>query len=1382
MGLDIGSVNLHGALEMPDGTSHTWVRALRGHLREAVFELLGGEIRPRLDGLTVRVGVTGAGATGLLEAGPVVQINEVAAVVRHVRREVPAARTVIDLGGQYSKWISLDADGEIADFASNGLCAAGSGAFLSQQAGRLDIDLDQLGAFAAQAKKGATVAGRCAVFAKSDMIHHQQKGTQVEEIAYGLCQALVRTFESAVMQGRDLEPKVVLVGGGAANPGLIRAFIEQFGLSAGDIVALEQPFGAGAQGAALCAETAEPLELEELEKLLGDAFSLKSNTPQAHNPPLLRLEGISEPLEVPDLGDAPVSGFLGIDVGSVSTNLVVMDASRRLLEEIYLRTRGRPLDVLAEGLEMIRERFRGRLEILGVGVTGSGRHLAHCVVGGDVVRNEITAQLTSSAHYFPDVDTVFEIGGQDSKYIGIRGGHLAGFEMNKICAAGTGSFLEEQAEGLGISIFDEFAELAFRGEAPCDLGSQCTVFMDAELRRAQQRGAQLPDLCAGLSYSVARNYLERVVGGRTVGENVVFQGGTASNAAVVAAMRRITGQNIVVHPHNRVSGAIGAALLAISEKEQTGYDTSFVGFEACAGASVRVFECKACENRCQVSVVEVGGRRVHFGDICEKFTEADAGRRTESSMRDLFAERARLYEGYVEKAAQKARKRKVRSPLLLPRASVMHELAPFFATWAAELGFEPVLGPPADGAATTLGAQKLPAEMCLPVKIAAGQVRRALDEDPTRPVLAPSIVEMPGQRVGGTRSTTCYFTQGWPQMLGETSGRVLMPEFGLEENATQRLHAAREMSRVLGTQVVQTAAALAKATAAQRRFSKKLETLGAEVLAEDFDKAVVVFGRPYNVHDAFANLAMPRHLRKLGLLAIPYDAMPVNGLQIDERWKTVPWYYTRKIIQVIELMRRDKRLFPIVVSSFGCGVDGFFFKHLTELLSDRPNMLLEFDEHRAEAGLVTRLEAFADEIDEHLRRNRPARSCRTADAGDWPEGVKRVFIPAFGEFSRAYSGAFRLAGFETVVWPQPTEATLRRGESVSSGRECHPFSIMAGQYLEMCEREDAGPDDVIFNVICDVVCLLKQYGDGFRIAQRRLGRSGPTVVDFNNGRILKMIGLGRMLRFYEALVAIEVLFILSRRVRPYALDPEAPIRRYRIAAREIEETLVAEQPIADVLARASREIWEMAELGRPGDRPLVGVTGDMYTRVVDFSNGSLFDRLEQLGAEVWPSPMIGSWSPLADGIDALQAASRLEAKKALSKGTSSFLLGRLYQGLLAAVPEPARDLVREPSVGTLIEQARPYVGDRTSWIIATSVGKCADFLQRGCGGVISAAGVGCMVGTSIAGAIPDLRGDYGGAPVLALAYSGKEGPVQRIRLETFFHQVRQHHLRRGAPE
>jgi predicted CoA-substrate-specific enzyme activase len=457
-----------------------------------------------------------------------------------------------------------------------------------------------------------------------------------------------------VIRGRQVVPPLALVGGGAANQGLVRAFAEVLGLNTESLRISPNPGTEGAVGAALAAFECDTLPAVPWADVMttlaladeqGQGLTSKNNPSppaplpegegrKARSPPFAHLRtgrstlarlavepSPAAPLD-PLPAEGPVDAFLGVDVGSVSTNLVLLAPDGKVYEGIYLPTRGRPIEAIGQGLDILRDSVGERLHVLGVAVTGSGRYLAAQLLGADLVKNEITCQLRAAVEIAPDVDTIFEIGGQDSKYIGVRGGRIDDFVMNKICAAGTGSFLEEQAEHLGIAIVDEFSRLAAESAAPADLGCQCTVFMHSEVVAAQRRGTSTPDLCGGLAYSVARNYLDRVVAGHPIGRSIMFQGGVASNPSVVAGFQQILGVAIRVHPYAKVSGAIGAALLVRGAPPTA---TSFRGFDACRDQEVESFECKACANRCQVSQILIEQHKVYFGDTCERYSSRVVG-------------------------------------------------------------------------------------------------------------------------------------------------------------------------------------------------------------------------------------------------------------------------------------------------------------------------------------------------------------------------------------------------------------------------------------------------------------------------------------------------------------------------------------------------------------------------------------------------------------------------------------------------------------------------------------------------------------------------------------------------------------------------------------
>jgi len=517
------------------------------------------------------VGVSGSGGRFLGQLLSAPYVNELIAQSRAVARFYPQVRTVIELGGQDSKLLVLEENNGqliLADFALNTQCAAGTGSFLEQQAGRMGLTIEEFSAIAVQAEDPPYIAGRCAVFAKSDIIHLQQVGTPRAEIIGGLCMALARNFTSDVARGKPFHPPIMFQGGVSKNQGMIRAFEQVLNLEPGELIIPEHQVLMPAIGTAIIAAERDqppgkraPILWTDLCSKVRIALEQADRERPGGYRPLVTLTAAGDGVLIQPRDAGKTRAYLGIDVGSISTKAVLIDGEGRPLSKVYLRTQDDPLGATQRALVSLQAQMNGRLDIRGVAVTGSGRALVGSYVGADLIKNEITAQARAAVATAPEVDTIFEIGGQDAKFIRLEDGIVVDFALNKACAAGTGSFLEEQAMRLGVSI-EELIQLALSAPQPVRLGERCTVFMESDLIHHQQRGAAKADLAAGLAYSIAINYLNRVVENRPLGKKILFQGGVAGNKSVVAAFEHLLGRSITVPAHFEVTGAWGAALIA----------------------------------------------------------------------------------------------------------------------------------------------------------------------------------------------------------------------------------------------------------------------------------------------------------------------------------------------------------------------------------------------------------------------------------------------------------------------------------------------------------------------------------------------------------------------------------------------------------------------------------------------------------------------------------------------------------------------------------------------------------------------------------------------------------------------------------------------------
>lgn len=1357
IGLDIGSVALKGVALDPAGAilatcSLPAAGGLIAQLQRLV-EVLADGTGP------FSLSVTGAGKDLFDGLASVSRQNDLVATARAAAALCPEARAIIEIGGHQAKWVRLGPGGRIDRFQLNDQCAAGAGAFLEQQAGRLRMSITDFSELAASAPKGASVAGRCSVFAKSDMIHLQQKGTPPGEIAYGLCLALARNFRATLLRGGEIALPVLLAGGGALNAGLHRAFLEVFKVGPEDLRLAEHPQFLAAHGAALAARDSEPLSLAEVVAFIELAETRPSRGGSQLSGLLATASNTTAEPEGPPPG--PVKAFLGVDVGSVSTDFCLLSPAGELLLGIYLPTKGDPIRVLAEGLSLLQERVGDRMEVLGVGTTGSGRHLAGRLLGADVIKNEITCQVLGARHALPEVDTILEIGGQDSKFVSVDHGHIADFVMNKICAAGTGSFLEEQAESLGVKIIGEFTELALSGRAPCDLGSQCTVFMETEVLGARQRGGVLPDICAGLAFSVARNYLEKVVAGRPIGTNVLFQGGVASNGAVVAAFEQILGKPVAVHPFNRLSGAIGAALAAQRECE-AGTPSRFRGLAAIQGVEARSFECKMCSNVCQVAKVSWDGESAFFGDVCERFTSQD-GEGSASGVPDLFGEREELFESFAGGEAR-------RGTVGIPRASTMFEYFPFWATFFRHLDYRVVLSPPTTAKILEDGVRRMSAETCLPIKLTYGHVSALLKQDVDF-VFLPSVSRLPDDLDQPSRA--CPFVEAAGFMVaGFAKERVVVPVLSLAASAERVAQDLFESLSPFGVGLPETQAALAAAQDAFEAFRARLLQRGQEVLATDFGLALAIFGKPYNCHDPFQNLNLAKHIRRLGVLPIPGDMLPGDPTHLEARGVTLPWRYNRDVLRGMIGASRDDRLFPVIVSNFGCGPDAFGLKYLEQAAGRSPYLVLEFDEHRGEAGLVTRLEAFLDEVT-HFSGGARAKQVTLKRLQVLPMNRrirgKRIILPYFADHAWAFLGALRSAGYDVQLLPPPDEASLKAGEEASSGKECHPYIILLGDLVKHVRAGLIREGDVFFFAGTSNPCLMHEYGKGMEIALDRLGMAGVDVMTPTPEEQNEIFGYQAMVRLWQGLVAVDLLIRARCQLRPYATDPAAVDAILEEVFPDLAAGL-AEDRLGEVLAKAGRALESVRRNGQER-RPIVGVAGDIYTRIHPFGNQGLFEHLERLGLEVWPAPFLidsfDFWTRkgISDGIYGGQyresaAAALILLRAEIESWRVRFLLGTRLER------------VDEPGYRETLELARPYLDGKANDVLVQNVAKMVDYSRRGADGIINAISFHCMLGTVSAALAERIRQDLDGLPLITLVYAGTGGGEIASKLEAFAHQVK----------
>jgi len=1452
VGIDVGSISSDVVVLAADG-SILWkdYRRTEGRPVETVREQLGRALEVYEPGRIGLAAATGAAGRLVAELLGIPFVNEVPAQAAAIAALYPDLEqaTLIEMGGQDSKLIFLERHQgrlKVRDFALNTVCAAGTGSFLDQQAKRLGVDIkEEFGRLALQSKTVPRLAGRCSVFAKSDMIHLQQQATPTCDIIAGLCVALARGLKSNLGCGRTFVKPIIFTGGVAANAGVVRAFETVLELKSGELIVPDEHFFTGAIGAVIVqqgrtaemagaldgtrsilagqVETPEEvqcgqgtrLDVWRLDDYLGRRHLELADAPRrpplpepALAPPASRVYG-----ELLDAADGPIDAYLGVDVGSISTNVVVMDTQRRVLAKEYLMTAGNPLRAVRQGLGSVASKVAGRVRICGAATTGSGRYLTGDFIGADVVINEITAQAAGAAIVDPQVDTIFEIGGQDSKYISLENGVVVDFEMNHACAAGTGSFLEEQAQRLGIRIDQEFAALAMASTAPIKLGERCTVFIESDLISYQQQGAAKEDLIAGLAYSIVANYLNRVVGRRKIGRHICFQGGTAFNKAVWAAFEQVVGKPIRVPDHHEVTGALGAASIVaehMARRRAAGQEPAsrFRGFENLAHIEYEVesFTCRHCSNNCEIKKVTLpGSEPLFYGSRCDRYNLVKKRRRTTGPGAFAFRERALLeYAGLAKRDGENGRgdaedvagtpavSDAETGPVVgIPRALASWQMLPLFARFFRGLGCRVVVSEPTSKATIRQGVEAVAAQPCFPVKVAYGHVAELLDRGVDW-LFIPAIRSMPRQFEANRHNHLCPYVQSFASQVRTAFARrldrtqVLDTPLYLGEGRGLMRRGFERLGRRLGASRRRVRRALAEAVAAQEAFERALVAEGRRILSQlpDDGRMFVLVSRPYNGCDGGMNLDLPGKLAERGVPIMPMDMLDLSAAPLTDphlHGRTY-WVYGQKILRAAEIIRDDPRLFAVYLSNFSCGPDSFIQTFFKDLMQNKPVLLLELDEHSADAGLITRLEAFL----ESLKHYRPQGTSR-AVAVDRPRSLRdrTLYIPYMGDASYGMAACFRGHGQDARVMPVAGETTLLEGRRFTTGKECLPCAIVIGEMMRIAQAPDFDPDRAAFFMPAAAgPCRFGMYNLLQRLVLRQNGLERVPMVSPNQDshfynefcQTIESAGRTRFMKHvWTATVGVDLLVKVLLRLRPFVRDAGAIRRVYEQALRGWVALVERRGSLGELVAFMETTAERFAALERMDvDKPRVAVVGEIYVRNHPFANNNIIARLEALGAACELSS-VAEWIYYTNFTRVAMARRRREIGPLLGNLTEGFIQRRIERALARPLEAQFGPLVEGP-IQEVLHLAEPYLDPTFEGEAVLSIGKIVEAYHRGLDGAVNVMPFTCMPSTIVSTQTTRISAECDGMPILNLSFDGQEDAALTTRLEAFVDQIRQ---RRG---
>jgi predicted CoA-substrate-specific enzyme activase len=1241
LGIDAGSVAVGLAVVNPDREIvQTTYRFHRGDVKGCVLKLL-----EEVDlSLISHVAATASVPHSLLTQR---RYNNEICCITACKYLHPGMRGMLLVGGEKFSFSTFDSDGHYLGSAANTSCAAGTGSFLDQQAGRLNLaGIEELSA-KAEASCGdcPRIASRCAVFAKTDLIHAQQEGYQLGEISDGLCQGLAKNIVDTLSLSRGIEGEVIFCGGVARNPTVARHIMELSGLS---LVIPARGNVYGAVGAAFALSEELQSERPDLPQplILNAPVDILLPVPQKarvyyYQPLQLQFSGYPDftsaeqyeyteegrvPVEVDIYRDLDGGGekeiFLGIDIGSTSTKAVLLDRQQEVLTGLYTRTSGRPLVAVQNIFRAIDEIVRRKgiaFRVLHCGTTGSGRKFIGRIIGADAVIDEITAHARAACQLNPEVDTIIEIGGQDAKFTTLKDGRVTFSNMNNVCAAGTGSFIEEQAARLGCPVRD-YSRRAEAVRAPL-ASDRCTVFMERDINHYLSEGYSVDEVLASALHAVRENYLLKVATEKNIGSTIFFQGATAKNRALVAAFEQRLGKPILVSRFCHLTGALGTAL--ILHEEWQGRDSGFTGLDLWQKEVTISGEiCDLCTNHCKISIAELDNAKVAYGFLCGRDYDSKGYVKRDTGAIDLLGERRKV-STFRPQAGEGEN-----IVIGLPAAVHMVEDLPFWRKFFDLLGIRTVSSERySEGLKTGKSISR--AEFCAPIAAMHGHAAWLLDRADY--VFLPIYLENKNKEA---RRQYCYYTQFLSPLaslaLETEERRFLQPIIKyLYTSFHTKMQLYRMFQKVSRKPLsfLEISTAYDRAGEYDRSCRRRLKEVYQDWADRTEDIKVVFVGRPYTVLSPGLNCGIPEIFANLGVNAFYQDMLtyePQDVLPIKPLLQELHWEYASKILEATAVLAGREGAYPVYITSFKCSPDSFaveYFKAIMEA-HHKPYLILQLDEHDSSVGYETRIEAAVRAFRNHLARVRQApRALDYTPINPRLEpGLtrKNVVFPNWDRLTCTLLVAtLRREGYNAILMEE-TEQSIRESLKHNTG-QCIPLNAIAQGYMDSIAANNLAPEEtVLWLNRSTLACNIKLYPHHIKQILRERGGGLEDAGVFVGQLSFSDISLKATMNAYFAYMLGGMLRKVACRIRPYEIVEGQTDRVLNKSIRILADAFEGKRDKEDALAEIISH-FEWIET-RPESRLKVAIFGDLYVRDNRVMNQDLVRFIEKNGGEVITTP------------------------------------------------------------------------------------------------------------------------------------------------------------------
>ncbi|MGM0595497.1 MAG: BadF/BadG/BcrA/BcrD ATPase family protein [Myxococcota bacterium] len=1341
--------------------------------------------------------------------------------------------TLVNIGAHGFSVLEIH-DLEKTIYRQNDRCSQGTGNFLRQLVQRFDTTIEKSDLLARNIDNPAPLSGRCPVILKTDMTHLANKGIDKNRILAGLFDAVSENVEILIKPGISPE-NVYLIGGVSRSKRVkkhIHSFCEEKKMNFVDLNWEKDEFlfyeAIGAAFEAYSLNLTLPVEYKS------SAVELirKSSEKQFETIPPLKnyldkIIRISPPKSKKNIEKSKKIIF-GFDMGSTGSKALALDLeNHEILWNGYVRTSGNPVEAAKNLLSNFFQNNHLNHEIVAFGTTGSGREIVGSMLKtcyGDkkiFILNEIAAHAKGALHYDPEVDTIFEIGGQDAKYIRLAEGEIYDSAMNEACSAGTGSFIEEQGSKFeNVKDVVDLGKKGINASEGISLGQHCSVFMAEIIDQALSSGEQSKTVIAGIYDSIIKNYLNRVKGSRSVGNKIFCQGMPFSADALAAAVVRQTGREVIIPPDPGLTGALGICLLVdtnlnINQKKILDPEV----FLASSIISKDTFTCKSNQgcggsgNKCKIDrlKVKVLGKTKTFlwGGSCSLYEKSSSGivNKLPDNAPDPFRERQQLMDKFIASVS----KRNNNPVVGITDEFILKNMFPFFATYIKEIGFDLEIIHSAGKKFLKRGIEENNVPMCAPMSIYGGVLAGLIDKKPDH-LFLPMIRDI--ERVENEPySTICPLSQASSNIYYKTlklkdkgvKFHTPVIDMGIDNYQSElfiksinRLNKSFEISN---PEVQEKA--FNSALRAQHEFDKKLKLIGLRAInfAEKSNlPVIVVLGRSYTIHNKVLNSNVPSLLRELGTISIPVECYPVKKEEAPI-YNDVYWGYSQTNLRAAHKIRKTSKHYSVFCSNYSCGPDSFNLHFYSYIMEGKPFGIIETDGHSGDAGTKTRLEAFLYCVDSDLKNGEKSRTRKQQQfkfieldkptLRDTNNNRDILLFPKMGENAPIISAVLRGDGFRAESLPMPDREDLNLGRKYSSGKECLPATVTLGSLLKRLKKAKPEERFSFFMPTANGPCRFGMYNNFHKIVIKKLGLSEQVnIVSQPDSDYFAGISKSLAIKALCSFIFGDILFDALLDSRPIEKIPGKADKIFKkwqkIAIKHLEstpapnigssllETMSNLFGLKSILENALKEFKKIKDENK--NPPTVAIVGEIYVRLDPFSNDSIIRKLEKRGLKTKLAPFF-EWMEYTDYIN------EIEIRKGRFPEVDSFISRSISTFIQNAVSTKFYKIAK--NIMGWKNKTKPHhaVKSANKYINSNLVGEAIltlgvpvhEYKENLIEGVVSVGPLECMP-NKVAQAQFFHVNQETGLPSLTVSLNGE--PMSEEQLDNFVYEIKRKHYKK----